>query len=308
MLGFSSYNYGHFSRELFHDLAQASYSGPAPGDRAPDFKGVTLDGETLRLSDFAKNKNVLLLFGSATCPMTATSIAAINQLYDRFRGDEIEFLFVYVREAHPGEVIPPHHSMREKTEAARLLRDEEDMNMPIIVDDLHGSIHRKYSLLPNPAFLIDKSGRVAFLALWSKPEGINRAIQELLHFQEDRGGDHVVVNGGQDLAMPMPYSALSSYRALERGGKQSLGDFRHALGLPARVALTASNLARPILDNPGRVMSIIALTGAVLAGGLYAGFELRKRRLGLIRNPYKAYEKERVRDTETGTDYGAVGI
>jgi hypothetical protein len=55
-------------------------------------------------------------------------------------------------------------------------------------------------------------------------------------------------------------------------------------------------------------MSIAALTAAVLAGGLYAGFELRKRRLGTPRNPYRAYEKDRGRDTETGTDYGAVGI
>jgi hypothetical protein len=55
-------------------------------------------------------------------------------------------------------------------------------------------------------------------------------------------------------------------------------------------------------------MSIAALAAAVLAGGLYAGFELRKRRLGTQRNPYRAYERERVRDTETGTDYGAVGI
>jgi hypothetical protein len=198
--------------------------------------------------------------------------------------------------------------MREKTEAARLLRDEEDMHMPVLVDDLRGSIHRKYSKLPNPAFLIDKSGRVAFLSLWSKPEGLGRAIQELLNLQEERGVDHAVVSGGQDMAMPVPYSALYAYRALERGGKQSLSDFRQALGLPARVALTASHLARPLIDNPGRVMSIVALTAAVLAGGLYAGFELRKRRLGLVRNPYRAYEKKQVRDTETGTDYGAVGI
>jgi len=308
MLGFSSYNYGHFSRELFHELAQTSFSGPGPGERAPDFKATTLDGETIRLSDFAKKKNVLLVFGSATCPMTAASIGGINQLYERFRGDDIEFLFVYVREAHPGEIIPAHSSVREKIEAARLLRDEEDMHMPILVDDLRGSIHRKYSRLPNPAFLIDRSGRVAFLSLWSKPEGLGHAIQELLELQEERGVDHVIVNGGQDLAMPMPYSALYAYRALERGGKQSLSDFRQALGLPARVALTASHLARPLIDNPGRVMSIAALTAAVLAGGLYAGFELRKRRLGLRRNPYRAYEKDKVRDTETGTDYGAVGI
>src|ERR1700756_3851553 len=308
MLGLNSYNYGHFSRELFHDLARTSFSGPAPGEHAPDFKATTLEGEPVRLSDYAKQKNVLLIFGSATCPMTAASIGEINELYDRFRGDDIEFLFIYVREAHPGEVIPAHSSMREKTEAARLLRDEEDMNMPIIVDDLRGSIHRKYSTLPNPAFLIDKSGRVAFLSLWSKPAGLSRAIQELLQLQEERDVNHVVVNGGQDLEMPVPYSALDAYRALERGGKQSLSDFRQALGLPARVALTASHLARPLLDNPGRVMSIAALTAAVLAGGLYAGFELRRRRLGLPRNPYRAYEKEKVRDTETGTDYGAVGI
>jgi peroxiredoxin len=308
MLGFSGYNYEHFSRELFHDLGQTSFSGPGPGERAPDFKAVTLDGEDIRLSDFAKKKNVLLIFGSATCPMTAASLVGINELYDRFRGDDIEFLFVYVREAHPGEIIPAHHSAREKTEAARLLRDEEDMRMPIVVDDLRGSIHRKYSQLPNPAFLIDRSGRVAFLSLWSKPEGLGRAIQELQNLQSERGVDHVIVSGGQDLTMPVPYSALSAYRALERGGKQSLNDFRHVLGLPARVAFTASNLARPLLDNPGRVMSIAALTAAVLAGGLYAGFELRKRRLGLIRNPYRAYEKDRTRDTETGSDYGAVGI
>ncbi len=308
MLGFSSYNYEHFSRELFHDLAGTEFSGPGPGERAPDFKATALDGETVRLSDFARKKNVLLVFGSATCPMTAASIGGINELYDRFRGDEIEFLFLYVREAHPGEIIPAHGSMREKTEAARLLRDEEDMHMPVLVDDLRGSIHRKYSRLPNPAFLIDKSGRVAFLSLWSKPEGLGRAIQELISLQEDRSVDHAVVSGGQDLAMPMPYSALYAYRALERGGKQSLSDFRQALGLPARVALTASHFARPLMDNPGRVMSIAALTAAVLAGGLYAGFELRKRRLGLVRNPYRAYEREKVRDTETGTDYGAVGI
>ncbi len=308
MLGFSTYNYEHFSRDLFHDLAQTPFSGPGPGERAPDFKSLSLDGETIRLSDFSKQKNVLLIFGSATCPMTASSIAEINRLYDQFRGDEIEFLFIYVREAHPGEVIPAHRSMREKIEAARLLRDEEDMQMPILVDDLRGSIHRRYSKLPNPSFLIDKSGRVAFLSLWSKADAIGAAIEELLEIQQERRVDNAIVKGGQDLSMPLPYSALSAYRALERGGKQSLNDFRQALGLPARVAFTASHLARPLLDNPGRVMSIIALTTAVLAGGLYAGFELRKRRLGVRRNPYRAYEKEAVRDTETGTDYGAVGI
>ena len=216
MLGLNSYNYGHFSRELFHDLARTSFSGPAPGEHAPDFKAVSLDGETVRLSDYAKKKNVLLIFGSATCPMTAASIGEINELYDRCRGDDIEFLFIYVREAHPGEIIPAHSSMREKTEAARLLRDEEDMHMPVLVDDLRGSIHRKYSKLPNPAFLIDKSGRVAFLSLWSRSAGLGHAIQELLDIQEERSVDRAVNSRIGSRQQPDP---LCSRRSRGRNGR-----------------------------------------------------------------------------------------
>lgn len=307
MLGMSTYNYRRFSRDILEQHSQPSFGGPAAGERAADFKAVALGGETVRLSDFQGKKNVLLIFGSATCPMTASSMAGINKLYDRFRGDDIEFLFIYVREAHPGERIPAHGSMREKTNAARQLRDEEDMAMPVLVDDIGGSIHRKYSRLPNPAFLIDKSGRVAFRSMWADPNKLEAAIEELLEIQHERNVEHAVVKGGQDVSRPVSYAVLYSYRALERGGEGSIKDFREALGLPAH-AFFASRGRGTLLGNPGRILAVSALTAAVLAGGLYAGFELRKRRLGVRRNPYRAYEKEKVRDTETGTDYGAVGI
>ena len=308
MLGFGGYNYEHFTRELMDELHRSGLSGPGPGERAPDFKARTLDGETVRLSDFQGKKNVLLVFGSATCPMVAGSIRGINDLYDEFRGDNIEFLFIYVREAHPGERIPAHKSLEEKVRAARLIRDEEEIQMPVVVDDIRGSIHRKYSRLPNPAFLIDKSGRVAYRSMWAKPKELGEAIEELLELQRERGVDHVVVGGGEDLSIPVSYTMIFSYRALERGGDDAIGDFRKVFGIPGRVALATSRVAKPILENPGRIVAIAALTAAVLAGGFYAGFELRKRRLGLRRNPYRAYEDEEVRDTETGTDYGAVGI
>lgn len=308
MLGFSDYNYSHFTREHLQEITHSAFAGPKPGEQAPDFKARSLDGETVRLSDYQGKKNVLLLFGSATCPMVAASIKGINELYNEFRGDDVEFLFVYVREAHPGEELSAHHSLSHKTQAARLLRDEEDMEMPVLVDDLRGSIHRKYSRLPNPAFLIDKTGRVAFRCMWTQPDLLGETMEELLESQRERGVEHVVVNGGQDLSVPVTYGVLYSYRALERGGKEAMNDFREAFGMPGRMALTASRMATPIMENPGRILAIVALTAVVLAGGLYAGFELRKRRLGTRRNPYRAYEKEKVRDTDTGTDYGAVGI
>ena len=301
MLGFGTYNYEHFIREHLENSERAAFSGPEPGEHAPDFKARTLGGKTIHLSDYEGRKNVLLVFGSATCPMTASSIAGINQLYDQFRGNDLEFLFVYVREAHPGERVPAHQSMKDKARAAQLLRDNEDIEMPVLVDDLHGSIHRKYSRLPNAVYLIDKSGRVAFRSLWAQPEPLVAAIQEL----RERGAG--VVLGGQDLSMPFSYSTLYSYRALQRGGRQSLHDFRHALGLPDRCGTAASGAK--LLAHSGRILALSALAAVVAAGGMYAGFELHRRRLGgggRI-NPYRAYEKDKVVD-DTDLDYGAVGI
>jgi hypothetical protein len=240
--------------------------------------------------------------------MTAASIGAINELYDQLRGGDVEFVFVYVREAHPGERIPAHDSTSDKVAAAWLLRKEEQLEMPVVVDDLRGSIHRKYGKLPNPAFLIDKSGRIAFRSMWTNPEELAAALEELLELQQERGIDHAIVRGGEDLSMPLSYSSLNSYRALERGGKDSILDFQAAVGLSTRDQRTASGLTDELMAHPGRVLAVIALSGAVLVGGLYAGFELRRRRLGTRKNPYRAYEKEKVRDTETGTEYGAVGI
>jgi peroxiredoxin len=307
MLGLGNYNYEHFSREILDELEHASFSGPAAGERAPDFKAATLDGDVRRLSDYRGKKNVLLLFGSVTCPMTAACLDEINELYDHFRGDDIEFLFVYVREAHPGERVPAHHTAEAKVRAAAILRDEEQVAMPLLVDDVKGPIHRKYSKLPSPAFLVDRSGRIAFRSMWANPQELASAIEELLELQQERRVDHVVVRGGQDLSMPLPYSRLYSYRALERGGEDSVNDFRAAIGRSWPEPATAP-LSERLFGRPRRVFAVTALTTAVLAGGLYAGFELRRRRLGIRRNPYRAYEKKKVHDTETGTDYGAVGI
>lgn len=302
MLGRGHYNYEHFSPQMFRELEQTRFSGPGAGETAPDFKARTLDGEKVRLSDYHDKKNVLLIFGSVTCPMTAASIAALNRLYGRVGGDEVEFLFVYVREAHPGEKIPAHDSARDKAEAAELLRGEEEVEMPIVVDDLEGSIHRKYSQLPNPAFLVDKSGRVAFRSMWANPGGLAAAIEELFAMQHNRGAEHAVVRGGEDLSMPVSYAMLNSYRALERGGREAVSDFREA------IAGLETGISESLLEHPKRILVVTALTTVVLAGGLYAGFELRKRRLGVRRNPYRAYEKEEIRDTDTGQDYGAIGI
>jgi peroxiredoxin len=302
------YNYETFTRDLFmKDLGTKITSpGPKPGERAPDFEGRTLDGDLIRLRDYEGEKNVVLTFGSVTCPMTAGSISGVNDLYEEFAGEDVEFLFVYVREAHPGDRIPAHESMNDKVRAAELLRYEEDVEIPIIVDDLKGTIHKQYGKMPNPTYIIDRSGRVAFKSLWSRTSALKEALEDLLERQEERGVDHAIVAGGEDTNMPSARIVLHTFRALERGGDKSLDDFREALGTPGKLAVVTSRLAEPIAVKPGRALVGALLAGAVITGALFAGRALRQRRFA-SRSPYDLHEPTRPSATASG-DYEAVGI
>lgn len=310
MFGQSPYNYEQFTKTtLAKDVAlkQIFSGGPRPGDRAPDFEGRTLDGDQLRLKDFRGKKNVVLIFGSATCPMTAGSIGGINDLAERYQDEDVEFLFVYVREAHPGDEIPAHQSLEGKIRAAEILRDEEKIEMPIIVDDERGTIHHKYGKTPNPCFLIDKSGRIAFRALWAQAKVLEEALDQLLEAQRDRGVEHAVVLGGEDKSIPVSYAVLHSYRALNRGGRKAILDFEDALGFRGKVAVTSSRIMGPVADNPGKTALATALGLGVLAGGLYAGYKLRRRRFA--GRPYRNFAVDaEPEESSTGSDYGAVGI
>ncbi len=207
----SKYNYETFQRNrLLRDLATSQLGGaPRPGDRAPDFVGRTLQGDTVHLKDFRGRKNIVLTFGSATCPQTAGSLPGLNNLYTD-RDPNVEFFFVYTREAHPGEKLEAHGSYEEKVKAAELLRQEESVDIPIIVDEVDGNIHRKYGKLPNPTFIIDKSGRIAFRSLGTRASVINAALDELLELQRDEGKDHAIVCGGRGPFAAFPAIALAS--------------------------------------------------------------------------------------------------
>ncbi len=305
MFGSGKYNYEHFKKSELLKLMAGRFRGPQPGDRAPEFKARTLDGDKIKLSDYRDEKNVVLTFGSVTCPMTAGSIGVMNELYEDYRDGDVVFFLVYVREAHPGERTPAHESYEEKAEAAEQLRDEEDVEMPIIVDDVDGGIHRKYGSMPNSTYIIDKSGRIAFRALWTRPNVIEDALEELLEREEERGVDHAIVGGGEDRSVPVRYGLLHSHRALHRGGRDAVDDFRREMGVPGRVAFAASRAVEPIALNPGKAILAAVLAGGVITAGLLGGRKLRQRRRMRSRTPYDVHRPIKW-DTTGG--YEAVGI
>ena len=51
-------------------------------------------------------------------------------------------MFIYTREAHPGENVGHHDSFERKLACAKLLAEEAGIGRDILVDDLDGTVHR----------------------------------------------------------------------------------------------------------------------------------------------------------------------
>jgi peroxiredoxin len=280
------------------------FRAPEPGDEAPGFALKSLAGETVKLADFKGARNVVLSFGSATCPQTAASIGGLRSLASEFSGYDVEFLFIYVREAHPGADLPPHHSMDDKRRGAQLLREQEQIEFPILIDELGGEVHRKYGALPNASFLIDKSGRIAYRSLASHGPSLGAALEELLERQKEDGHEHAIVHGGEDAIAPPFKTFLHAYRAIERGGYDAVMNFRGELGIPGRVVLRGGRMAKPIAEHPAiSISTAIGIAGAI-GVGYWAGRELRKRHLAS--QPYDVYSVEE--DHPADEDFTGEGI
>jgi hypothetical protein len=281
VFGLAKYNYERFTRELLlKQVLSNRFAGPRAGERAPGFTARTLEGAELSLSNFHGKKNVVLTLGSATCTFTAASIAGMNKLHCEYNDKGVQFLFVYVREAHPGERLASHRSMSDKAQAAERFQADEGIEMPVLVDDLRGSIHKRYGKLPNPTYLIDKSGRIAFRCLWTRPSAVESALQELRDRQREREVEHAIVQGGEDAAMPSAFSLLRMHRALDRGGRQATRNFRHEMGISASFAVATGRLLRPVFSSPRRAAGTLAVSAGVAAGGVLLGRYLLMERSG----------------------------
>lgn len=95
-------------------------------------------------------------------------------------------MFVYTREAHPGENVPHHDCFETKLACARLLRDETGIRRPILVDGLTGAAHRRYGCMPNMTWVIDRGGIVAYKANWTSAANVEAFVVRYLAAKADR--------------------------------------------------------------------------------------------------------------------------
>lgn len=84
--------------------------------------------------------------------------------------------------------MPHHDSFARKLAHARLLRDEVGIRRPILVDDLAGTVHRRYGSMPNMTWVIDRGGRVIYKADWTSAANVESFLDRFLHARQQRSG------------------------------------------------------------------------------------------------------------------------
>ncbi len=145
-----------------------------------------------------------------------------------FSGKGFSFVFVYVREAHPGENFPAHRSIEQKLDHARAFRSQFGIGRPILVDDLAGTGHKLYGMLPNMTYLIGRGGKVLFRADWTDPPTIRNVLEYVLSSRARRR---------EGLRLAPFYAEFVGYRwsnlskvqeGLARAGQKAVDDFRKA--------------------------------------------------------------------------------
>lgn len=260
-----NYNYEHFHPSLFAEDAELAVSprGVVAGDLAPDFELRDTEDRLWRLSEL-RGKPVVLITGSATCPLTHGSVFALREVHREF-GERAHWFYLYVREAHPGERLPAHESYGQKREQAEFFRRADDVPWPVLVDDVQGTTAHDYTTLPNAQILIDAEGRVAFRGDVAHGPTLHGALEELLE-QGGRG----VIEHADDSAPHMFGPMVFGWDGVRRGGETSTRDLWK--GVPPMAAnLWLGNQMKPLLAplaGRGRPVSAAAkiAAGAVLLG------------------------------------------
>jgi hypothetical protein len=142
----------------------------------------------------------------------------------RFARRSVRSVFLYTREAHPGESYRRHASMDDKRHHARAFQTEFNVKRRILLDDLEGTVHRAYGTLPNMTWIIGPGGLIHYKAAWTDPVDIEDVLQYSLDSWERRGKDRLLPYHSERLKWRGRDDAKFRER-LVKNGPQAVTDF-----------------------------------------------------------------------------------
>lgn len=252
------YLYKHVTASVFKEDMAFRDGTPGPGDRLPEIDLPTADAERFRsraLHD--QQRPMLLVTGSYTCPMTASSNPLLKRLHTEF-GDRIEFVMLHVREAHPGERFEQVDERHQKLQHARALKERDDLPFTVAVDEPSGPIHRVLDGKPNAAWLTDGRGEIVFRALWAGDEGgMTQALTAVANGERPREAL------SSRRIVPMAKGVGMMHETTRRAGPRAEGDLWRAAPPVALLAWIA-DLYRP-LPPQWRTAAAVATLGVGVA-------------------------------------------
>lgn len=98
---------------------------------------------------------------------------ALNKLYEQYR-DKVEFLVVYITEAHPSDVWQMESNVKDKVVFASPHSEDErasvagtcvrklGIEIPALLDEYGNSTEQGYTAWPDRLYLIDGQDKVAY--------------------------------------------------------------------------------------------------------------------------------------------------
>ena len=191
------------------------FIGPRAGEKLQDFELTDLKtGKLVKLSDFS-GKWLAIETASSTCSMYTKNIADMRKIVDEHK--DVEFIVVYVREAHPGERLGQHKNMEEKFEAAKLVSPRYGEHRRVLVDNYTGDFHKAYGAMPNVVYVIRPDGRIHYRCNWTAPQKVREALEDRNNFHTMENADLVTLRASR--------KKLHMLRTMWTGGIIALYDF-----------------------------------------------------------------------------------
>ena len=158
-------------------------------------------------------------------------VPPLTELYHKYQPQGFEFLIVYVRESHPGENFPHHTSIEQKVAHAEKLTEQEKVRLRILVDDLHGTVHRAYGLLSNMIYLVDREGTVVYKSDWSDAAELDQMCTSLIRLEEmKKQGIPIIRKGISERMHWIPMDPALRERVYRRSGEKAIQDYFRVFG------------------------------------------------------------------------------
>lgn len=132
------------------DADQIETTGLEVGDFAPEFELMTIEGETVRLSDY-RGQRVFVNFWATWCPPCRAEMPDMQQLYEK-QDVPVEILAIN---------LTPTEQNEENIE--NFITDF-GLTFPILMD-INSEVAEKYKVQAYPtSYMIDSEGRISFVA------------------------------------------------------------------------------------------------------------------------------------------------